>query len=100
MTKKRKTLKQKKQSDLRHNPLPSPKIAASEEESIPESEKPSRYQYSFSTSTKSMNPTPAATTTLPVSNYSYLSKDLLRTAIVTSSIIIIELILAQVLNRV
>lgn len=99
MTKKRKTLKQKRHSDLRHNPLPSPKIAASDEESIPESSKPSRYQYSFATSTKPMSPIRETTTALPANNYSYLSKDLLRTSIVTGSIIAIQLALAYFLNR-
>ncbi len=93
MSRKRKTRRQKMLADLRHQMSLSsdikPPIEPEAEAQVATS---NRYQFTFTTATKDSPYQRVQTTVLPT--YSYLSKDLLKTAIVTGSIIIIELGLA------
>lgn len=92
MSRKRKTRRQKMLADLRHQVSLSSDTKSPIE---PEAEAPlatlNRYQFTFATATKDTPYQRVQTTVLPT--YSYLSKDLLKTAIVTGSIVIIELVL-------
>lgn len=95
MSKKRKTRRQKILSDSRHHVHLS---FDTKPPTLPEAEAQvatsNRYQFTFATATKDTPSQRVQTTALPT--YSYLSKDLLKTALVTGSIVIIELVLAQV----
>lgn len=86
MPKKKKTLKQKKLSDLRREqePVVSP-LSVSEKNTFQKSEAiPAQPMKTHQT---------AVQQTIPTSNYNYLSSDLLKTAIVTGVIIVLELLL-------
>jgi len=82
-------------SDLRHSASLSPDTTPSVET---DSEAPlvasNRFQYTLAIPTKE-SAKPRAQTAA-IHTYNYLSKDLLKTALVTGSIVIVELVLAHV----
>ncbi|MBI4084437.1 MAG: hypothetical protein HY431_00885 [Candidatus Levybacteria bacterium] len=93
MSRKRKTRRQKMLSDLRHHVSLSSDPTPSQETEV---EAPvaasSRFQYTFSAA-KTRSAKPQAQT-VALQTYDYVSKDLFKTALVTGSIVIVELVLA------
>ncbi|MBI4080599.1 MAG: hypothetical protein HY430_02400 [Candidatus Levybacteria bacterium] len=87
MAKNRKTRKEKKLADLRHTSFVEGRtITASQ----PTQEPPRGISYSFS----SASPSPLQTkTSVAAIDYSYVKTDLLKTTLLTSAIIIAELVL-------
>ncbi len=94
MSKNRKTRRQKILSDLRHHVSLSPKIPLSSITDVEnEPAQQSRFQYTFSSSVTEVAQA-RGVQTISLHQYTYLSKDLLKTAIVTGCIVALELVLA------
>lgn len=99
MAKQKKTRKQKVLSDLRHKAITQKRDISPSQEAPQEEQNPRSTMFTYSLQSAKISPILAAKSP-PTTEYHYIARDLKKTAILTTAIVVSQLALFWFLNKV